>query len=93
MVLAPKHRDSLFRSLSPITGEEQIEALLQEFPYKESDEPATRGYVDLKTAEIHADIANLRADIFEKFHHHTTWIIAAVVGGSGLASTVVAIFG
>ena len=60
MALSQKHRSSLYVSLAPITGTEEAEALLSEFPASDLDTPATKEFVQ---AELHREIGSLRTDL------------------------------
>jgi hypothetical protein len=50
-----KHRNSIFRSLTPILGEEETEAMLAHFPTTDGDELVTRQYLDLRLAQLQGE--------------------------------------
>ncbi|MBI2708247.1 MAG: hypothetical protein HYX34_00925 [Actinobacteria bacterium] len=63
MVLSQKHRSSLYRTLSPMLGEEEAEALLSQFPARDLDEPVTKEFVRAEIATVRAELASLRSDV------------------------------
>jgi hypothetical protein len=69
MALSQKHRSSLFRSLTPIVGEEETEALLSQFPANDLEAPATSDFVRAEVsslrAEMHEGFNSLRAEMHE----------------------------
>lgn len=62
MALAQKYRDTIYSSWSVDFGDEAAEALLLHFPLREQDEPATKEFVQSRTAELRADVADLRGE-------------------------------
>ena len=60
MPLSTKHRSSIYRSLSPLLGEEEAGALLNEFPAGEGDELVTKQF-------LRAELADLRGDLRAEF--------------------------
>ena len=67
MTLTAKHRSSIYRTLSPLIGEEEAEALLAEFPARDLDEPVTKEF-------LRAELADLRADMNDRFRQQTIWM-------------------
>ena len=51
MALTEKHRSSIYRSLVPILGEEEAQALVGQFPARDQDEPATKADLALTKAK------------------------------------------
>lgn len=77
MTLTAKHRNSIYRTLSPLIGEEETEALLSEFPARDLDEPVTKEF-------LRAELAELRAEINDRLRQQTIWM-------SGLMTTLVGV--
>lgn len=77
MTLTAKHRNSIYRTLSPLIGEEETEALLSEFPARDLDEPVTKEF-------LRAELAGLRADMNDRLRQQTIWM-------SGLMTTLVGV--
>lgn len=67
MPLTQKHRSSIYRSLSPLLGEEEAEALLNEFPAREVDELVTRGHLRAELAGVRAELADVRGELRSEF--------------------------
>lgn len=67
MTLTAKHRSSIYRTLSPLIGEEEAEALLAEFPARDLDEPVTKEF-------LRAELAVLRAEMNDRFRQQTIWM-------------------
>lgn len=67
MTLTAKHRSSIYRTLSPLIGEEEAEALLAEFPARDLDEPVTKEF-------LRAELAELRADLNDRLRQQTIWM-------------------
>lgn len=90
MALPDKQRSSIYRSLSPIIGEEEAQALLLQFPAREQDEPATKDFV-------RAEVAGLEARMNERFHQMTMWVAGAITAGMtagmGLAAGIATLVG
>lgn len=63
MALSEKLRSSIFRSLSPVIGEEETAAVLSHFPANDMQEPATKDHVLLETAVIRSEMADLRTEL------------------------------
>ena len=65
--MSEKHRSSIDRTLSPMLGEEEAEALLSQFPSRDLDEPVTQAFVHAEIAgvrlELHTEIASMREEI------------------------------
>jgi hypothetical protein len=82
MALSQKHRSSLYRSLTPVVGEEEAEALLSQFPANDLDVPATKDFV-------RAELSGLEARLTERMREMTIWfagsLVGAVVAGMGVA--------
>lgn len=67
MTLTAKHRSSIYRTLSPLIGEEEAEALLAEFPARDLDEPVTKEF-------LRAELAELRAELNDRLRQQTIWM-------------------
>jgi hypothetical protein len=67
VALTTKHRSSLYRTLTPIIGEEEVEALLSQFPARELDEPVTKEFVQAEIAQVRTEIAEFRAEVAAEF--------------------------
>ena len=69
MALSATHRSSLHRSLAPLVGEQEAEALLDQFPARSDDDPASEGFVreqiGISQAALRHEIGVLRAEM----HH------------------------
>ncbi len=74
MAMTAKHRSSIYRSLTPLIGEEEAEALLSNIPASELDEPVTKDFLRAELAELRAEMADLRADINDRFRQQTIWM-------------------
>jgi len=81
MPMTQKHRSSIYRTLSPLLGEEEAEALLSEFPTREVDELVTRGH-------LRAELAELRVEMHDRFRQQTAWFAGATFAGLGFAATI-----
>lgn len=70
MALSSTHRSSLHRSLAPVVGQAEAEALLDQFPARAEDDPATAGFVreqiSVSNAQLRAEIATLRIELHEE---------------------------
>lgn len=95
MALSQKHRSSLYRSLAPMVGEEEAEALLSEFPSTDLDTPATKEFVRAELAaevgSVRTDLAALEARINDRFRELTVWMAGALVSGMGVAAAIAAL--
>lgn len=67
MVMAQEQRNRIARTLSPILGEEDAQAVVLHFPSRAEDEPATKEFVQLRVAELRADMAEFRGESRAKF--------------------------
>ena len=69
MALSSTHRSSLHRSLAPVVGAAEAEALLDQFPARSDDDPATAGFVReqvaISNAQFRAEIGALFPFIFQ----------------------------
>ena len=91
MTLTAKHRNSIYRALSPLLGEEETEALLSEFPARDLDEPVTKEFLRAELAEFRAEFAGLRGEVAAlegsinyRLRQQTIWM-------SGLMTTLVGV--
>ncbi len=83
MLLAHRHRRTIYEKLSPILGDEETEAMLAHFPSTPGEEPATR-----------ADLAELRLDLTATIYRAAiTALIGGLSIGMGIAAAVGAAFG
>ena len=51
-MLSQQHRRTIHRGLTPIIGEEEVAAMLDEFPLSPFDAPVTAGRFDERSAEV-----------------------------------------
>jgi len=98
MTLTAKHRNSIYRTLAPLIGEEETEALLSEFPARDLDEPVTKEFLRAELADFRAEFAGLRGEfaglrgefaahegrINDRLRQQTIWM-------SGLMTTLVGV--
>ena len=92
MPLSTKHRSSLYRSLTPVVGAEEADALLNELPALEGDELMTKQFLRAELAELRGDlggqIAAVRAELHERLAGQTRWVFAAIIGGLTVQTAV-----
>jgi hypothetical protein len=107
MALSTRHRSSIYRSLAPILGEEEADAMLNEFPAAEADELVTKGdlraglaevrtevaEVRTEVAEVRTEIAGLRSEMSDRLRQQTVWTAGALFAGCGLAAGLAQAFG
>jgi hypothetical protein len=104
VALSTRHRSSIYRTLTPLIGEEEAEALLSQFPARELDEPVTKEFVRAEIAdvraeiaelrgELHTEIAQLEARINDRFREQTMWMAGAMTVGMGLAAGIGTLLG
>lgn len=79
MALSARHRVSIQRSLVPILGDEEAEAMVAAFPAYEGDELVTRDF--------------LRAELAARFRRQTAWTASTMIAGLGLAGLIARIGG
>ena len=63
MALQERHRTRFYAHLVEHIDEETAEAVLGQFPARDLDEPVSREFVALQTAELRTEISALRADL------------------------------
>jgi hypothetical protein len=93
VALSTRHRSSIFRTLAPILGEEEAEAMLSQFPARELDEPVTKEFVRAEIADVRAAIAQLEARINDRFREQTMWMAGSMTVGMGLAAGIATLLG
>jgi hypothetical protein len=104
VALSSKHSSSIYQGLAPIVGEEEVEALLSQFPSRDLDEPVTKEFVraeisDVRTelhteiAAVRAEIADLRAEFHNSLRQMAIWVAGAVTAGMGFAAAIGAAVG
>jgi len=93
VALSARHRSEIFRTLSPIIGEEEAEAMLSQFPARDLDEPVTKEFVRAEIAGVRAEIAQLEARINDRFREQTMWMAGAMTVGMGLAAGIGTLLG
>lgn len=95
MTLSHKHRTTIYAKLSPIVGEEEADAMLSQFPSRDTDEAATRADLQLLAADVQVTAAELRvemqdlraemhgvrAEMHSLFRRQTVWMVTALFGG------------
>lgn len=74
MALDARSRASIDEALLPVIGEENANKLMSEFPSIEADELVTKQF--------------LRAELAERFHRQTLWLVATV-GAAFAGSTTI----
>jgi|GEM_PF-2976111 hypothetical protein len=74
MALDARSRASIYEALSPLIGEHNANDLMSEFPSIEADELVTKHF--------------LRAELAERFHRQTVWVVATV-GAAFATSTAI----
>lgn len=81
MVLDARSRASIYEALSPVIGEDNANKLMSEFPSIEADELVTKQF--------------LRAELAERFHRQTVWLVAtvgaAVAGSTAILGTLISL--
>jgi hypothetical protein len=63
VTLSHKHRTTIYAKLSPIVGEEEADAMLSQFPSRDTDEAATRADLQLLAADVQVTAAELRVEM------------------------------
>lgn len=100
MALSEKHRSSIYRTLSPVLGEEEAEALLSQFPARDLEEPVTQTFLRAEISEVrlelHTEIGNVRAELAgmearltERMRQQTMWFMGTLVSSMALVLTIV----
>lgn len=79
-----KHRSSLYRSLSPLVGDEEADALLSQFPASETNELVTQQF-------LRAELAETRLDLHELLRRHIVWTVGLVVTAMGVQTAVLSL--
>ncbi len=74
MALDTKHRSSIYNKLLPHLGEDDANALMNEFPASEADELVTKEF--------------LRAELAEMSNRLMTWTITTMLAGVSAAVTL-----
>jgi hypothetical protein len=74
----------MYRTLSPVLGEEEAEAMLAEFPRHSPDDLVTKDYLDMRLATMDAD---LRAAIDRSARQMIMWLVSTnlVIAGFVIA--------
>jgi len=67
MALSQEHRRSITRSLAPILGEEEAEAMVAEFPAREEDRPASKADLELVAVAAREQLAEFRGETRAEF--------------------------
>lgn len=63
MALTQQHRSVVYNAWVPDLGEEVAEALISHFPARDLDEPVTKEFVEVKTAELRLEMATEFASV------------------------------
>lgn len=96
-MLANRHRRTLYEKLSPIVGDEEAEALLNQYPSSPGDEPVTVTVLDSRLATIDARIstldAHLRAEMHSLVRQMVMCTVSSTIAGMGIAAGIGATFG
>lgn len=74
MTLDARHRSSIYGKLVPLLGEDDANALMTEFPSIEADELVTKQY--------------LRAELAERLHQQTVWLLGAIATATAVVSAL-----
>jgi hypothetical protein len=77
MALDARTRTSIYRSLAPVIGEENANALMSEFPSVEADELVTKQF-------LRAELAQLRTEMSERFQRQTAWLAGTVLASAAM---------
>ena len=77
MALQEKHRNTIYTEFAKTLGEEATQALLSQFPARDVDEAATKADLELLTAQIRLEIAELGDKLTNRM---------LTIGGLGLAA-------
>jgi hypothetical protein len=92
VALAEKHRTAIYAGLSPVVGEEAIEALLSQFPARDVDEPVTKDFVARQLAEqdarlkeyihntVNAAVGSAVGSHREETRHQFYWLLGIQFG-------------
>ena len=88
MALSTRHRASIYRSLAPLLGDEEADAMVAEFPAREGDELVTRDILRAELAEFRSDMAEFRTDMADRFRRQTVWTTSTMIAGLGLAALI-----
>lgn len=95
MTLSHKHRTSIYRSLAPILGDEEADALMSQFPDRD-DELVTKSFLRAELAElrteVRTDIADLRTEMHSLLRQQLIWMVAAIFTAIPLAVSVSTLF-
>jgi len=67
MGLSQEHRRSITRSLAPILGEEEAEAMVAEFPAREEDRPASKADLELVASAAREQLSEFRGETRAEF--------------------------
>jgi hypothetical protein len=63
VAMLERHRSSIYRTLVPILGEEETEAMLSQFPASEGAELVTKEHLRAELADLRTEMAELRTDL------------------------------
>lgn len=63
MALTTKHRTTIYQRLSPLIGEEEAGALIDEFPAAEHDELVTKQFLRAEMAELRSELRGEMAEL------------------------------
>ena len=83
MGLSQEHRRSITRSLAPILGEEEAEAMVAEFPAREEDRPASKADLELVASAAREQLSEFRGETraeFEKLRGEMSTEVSKVRG-------------
>jgi hypothetical protein len=86
VVLAHRHRRTIYEKLSPILGDEETDAMLAHFPSTPGEEPVTVAVLDARFSEF-------RAAIEHELRKMAWAVVTVLLVGLGLAATIGAMFG
>lgn len=103
-MLSQQHRRTIHQKLAPIVGEEEVDAMLSEFPASASDAPATRADLAATRADLEStitevrvalesSIAEVRIEMHDLGRQMIMWSTGSVIAGMGLAATIASLFG
>jgi hypothetical protein len=103
-----KHRSSIYRSLVPILGEEEAEAMVSQFPASDGDELVTKTFLRAEMSELRSElrgemselrteVRGLRSDLVAELYRISSrtimWLVSTIVAVGGLIVAAVSVLG
>ena len=96
MALTERSRSALFRGLSDVLDDEEaVGEMLSYFPARDTDEPASKDFIDARLSQMDARLSAMEARLMAEIHAQSAafnaqmrtmvqWPLAAMVGLIGL---------